>query len=384
VDVERALRKPGDACQNLIGSLGPYKRLRIRLMRINEFLNGGFELRHTLVRPASQLFVRQFSEPPLDQTHPRPIRGREVDVKSGAFGEPVADERRLVGAVVVHDDVHVQGLRNLGVDQIEKFPELDRAVTLVKLRDHLTGFGVERREQRRRAVPVVVMRAPLHLAGPHRQQRLCAIERLDLRFLVDAEDRRMFRRIQIQPHDVPHFLHEQRILGQCEGFAPMRLQAERPPDPIDRHPTQARGLGHAPHAPVRGAAWGCFQGPNNHLLDALVGDGPRGSRPRFVIQPIEPIAYESATPLADRRRRHVQPPGHHFAVVSVGAGQYDPRPARQEGRRPRAVGQRFESLTFLVGQNQRGFRASRSHARLLVEQYEQAALFVSSSTGTGH
>jgi Bacterial regulatory proteins, tetR family len=65
------------------------------------------------------------------------------------------------------------------------------------------------------------------------------------------------------------------------------------------------------------------------------------------------------------------------------ARQHDPCAAGDRGRRSRAMGQRFESLWFFGRQNQRGLRACRSHASL-VEQYERAALFVSSSTGTGH
>jgi hypothetical protein len=49
-------------------------------------------------------------------------------------------------------------------------------------------------EQRGRAVPIVVMRAALHLAGPHRQERLRAVQRLDLWLFIDAEDRRVLRR----------------------------------------------------------------------------------------------------------------------------------------------------------------------------------------------
>jgi hypothetical protein len=46
--------------------------------------------------------------------------------------------------------------------------------------------------------------------------------------------------------------------------------------------------------------------------------------------------------------------------------------------------QRLESVPFVCCQNQCNLGASRSHARLLVEQYERAALFVSASTVTGH
>src|SRR6266852_3102386 len=98
--------------------------------------------------------------------------------------------------------------RHLALDQIEKLAELHRSMALMKLRDHLTRLRVERREESRRAMPVIVMRAPLDLAGPHRQERLRAVERLDLRFFVDAEYGRMLRRIQVQPDDIPHLVDE--------------------------------------------------------------------------------------------------------------------------------------------------------------------------------
>jgi hypothetical protein len=73
----------------------------------------------------------------------------------------------------------------------------------VKLRDQLTGFRVERGKQGRRAVPFVVMRPALDLTWPHRQQRLRAVERLDLRFFVHAEDDRVVWRVHVEPHNVP-------------------------------------------------------------------------------------------------------------------------------------------------------------------------------------
>jgi hypothetical protein len=75
--IERALRKARNARENLIGGLRPDERPRIRLMGVDGFLNGGLELRHTSVGAAAQLFVRQFGEPPLDETQPRSIGGRK-------------------------------------------------------------------------------------------------------------------------------------------------------------------------------------------------------------------------------------------------------------------------------------------------------------------
>jgi len=47
------------------------------------------------------------------------------------------------------------------------------------------------------------------LARAHRQQRLRAIQGLNLRFLIGAQDERAVRRIQVETHDIPDFLHEQ-------------------------------------------------------------------------------------------------------------------------------------------------------------------------------
>jgi hypothetical protein len=105
--LDGALREPRNARQNLIGGLGPHEGLGIRLMRLDECLNRGLQLGHTVMRPATQLFVGQFREPTLHQTQPRPLGGREMNVKPRALGEPVADERRLVCALVIHNDVNI-------------------------------------------------------------------------------------------------------------------------------------------------------------------------------------------------------------------------------------------------------------------------------------
>jgi len=40
---------------------------------------------------------------------------------------------------------------------------------------------------------------------------LRTIQRLNLRFLIDAEEHGLFRRIQVQPDDVADFLDQQRV-----------------------------------------------------------------------------------------------------------------------------------------------------------------------------
>ena len=134
----------------------------------------------------------------------------------------------------------------------------------------------------------VVVRAALHLAGSHRQQRLGAVERLDLALLVDAQNQRAIRRIEIQPDDVPHLLHEHRIAGELEGLDPMRLQPEGLPDAMDGRGREADRLGHRAQAPMGRVRGRRLQRALDHFGNLVVADRARRARPRLVLQPVEP------------------------------------------------------------------------------------------------
>jgi hypothetical protein len=76
----------------------------------------------------------------------------------------------------------------LRVALLEEVEKLGSAVPFVALADHKAGGDVERREQRGGAVADVAVGAPFGHARHHRQDGLFAVERLDLRLLIDAED----------------------------------------------------------------------------------------------------------------------------------------------------------------------------------------------------
>ena len=150
--VNGPLSESGDAGEDLIGALGPDKRLWIGLMGLDELLNGRFELGDAAERAATDLLHRELGEPAFHEAEPRPIRWCEVDVETRAFGEPVLDERRFMGAVVIHDDVHVEAVWDLRLNEVEKLSELCGSMPLMTLCDHLAGRRVERREQGRGAM----------------------------------------------------------------------------------------------------------------------------------------------------------------------------------------------------------------------------------------
>ena len=79
----------------------------------------------------------------------------------------------------------------------------------MQLTDDAAGFKFQRRKQRGGSVALVVMGAPLSLTGSHGQQRLGAVQRLNLALLVHAEDQSVIRRVHIEAHDIAHFVDEQ-------------------------------------------------------------------------------------------------------------------------------------------------------------------------------
>lgn len=102
---------------------------------------------------------------------------REMDMPARPFGEPVADQRGLVGAVGVHDDVNVGIGRHSARHLVEDLAELQRPMTRHAFADNGSGLHVEGREQRGCRVPLVIMRAPFCLAWPHRPEGLRAVKR---------------------------------------------------------------------------------------------------------------------------------------------------------------------------------------------------------------
>jgi hypothetical protein len=94
-------------------------------------------------------------------------------------GEPLPQLGLLVGAAVVEHDVDQLAGRHRPFDRIEEADALLVPVALHAAADHRAVEQVERREQRGRAVAlVVVVIVPGALL--HRQARLGPVERLDL------------------------------------------------------------------------------------------------------------------------------------------------------------------------------------------------------------
>src|SRR3972149_6193956 len=292
--------KAFDRGKDVIGGFGPDEGLRIAVADVDVVADCGLEFEGAAMRPASQLAVGGGGKEALDLVDPRGTGGREVQLKAGMTKQPALDERRLVGAVVVEDEMDVECSGNVGVDGVEELPEFDAAMPSVMLGDDLAGLDVQGGEERGRAVADVVVGTTLDLAGAQGQDRLRAVQGLDLRLFVHAQNQGPIRRVEIQPNDVANLFDQERVGGKLEALRAMRPETKRPPDPMNGTAAQSGCLRQRACAPVRRVLRFGLQRPHHHTLHLRVRDAAGSPWPWLIQQPVEPTHEETRTPLPAR------------------------------------------------------------------------------------
>lgn len=121
------------------------------------------------------------------------------------------DQACLVGGCVVEHEVHVEVHGHRCLDLVQERPEFCRAVTSLAGSDHRASLHVQRGEQVRGAMALIVVAPSLNLAGTHRQNRGSALDGLDLRFLVKTQHQGALRRVEGEPDHIAHLVDEGRV-----------------------------------------------------------------------------------------------------------------------------------------------------------------------------
>ena len=152
-----------------IGAFGPDERLGIGIMGLNESGDVDLEFLDTAMDAALDLLVGEQPKPAFDLVKPGGAGRREMQVIARVAGEPSFDGRRLVSGVIVEHQMNVEIGRHGLLDLREEVAEFDRTVTLIAAANDPAGGNVQGGEQRGRAMPRVIMAAPLGLPRPHRQ-----------------------------------------------------------------------------------------------------------------------------------------------------------------------------------------------------------------------
>ena len=143
---------------------GPGERSGVSVVVMNEAFDVGHQFPNAAEGSPADRFLGDDVEPDFYLVEPGGIGGGEVQVVTGACGQPASDAGVLVSGIVVHDQVHLESRRDTGVHVPEKFDELLVTMAAFALTPHRSGEGVESREQGGGAVPEIVVGHPFHVA----------------------------------------------------------------------------------------------------------------------------------------------------------------------------------------------------------------------------
>lgn len=134
-------------------------------MSVDEGSDVGAERSHTAIDAAAYFALGDEGKEALDLIEPGRACGRQMDMPARPFGQPIADQRRLVRGVIVPDEMNLKSLGDVGLDLVEELSELARPVTAITLSNHVTRRDVEGGKKRGCAVARVVMATPATWPG---------------------------------------------------------------------------------------------------------------------------------------------------------------------------------------------------------------------------
>ena len=212
-------------------------------MRLDVTADSVLEIGDGFEDAASDLAPRDDREEPFDGVEPRGGGRREMERPSRMTGQPFDDVGMLVGGVIVDDGVDELAGGDRPLHGVEEADEVLMAMLGHAAPDHGSIEDIERREQRRRAIALVIVGHRPALAGLDRQARLGAVEGLDLALFVDGDDDGVHGRVHVEADDVFDLLREFGIVGAFERAQAMRLETMRVPETLDGAQRDPDGLG---------------------------------------------------------------------------------------------------------------------------------------------
>ena len=271
-----------------------------------EFRDGVLQILHPVERAPTHPLGGQLGQPALDQIKPTGTGRHQVGDEARMPREPSSHLGVWVSPLVVHHQVPGHRARKFLVETAQESPELLVPMTRQALPDDPAREHLQGRQQRGRALALIVVgqgpAAPL-LQG---QARRRAVPRLNLALLIHANHQRQLGRIQLKADHVGQLFQKLGIARQLEALHPGRLHLVTPPDVADgglAHPLGLRQQSATPRGHPRGLG-----------LQGRLHDGFNLLRPISRLAPASrgylPPALQAALPQTG------SPQGHGLAIGS--------------------------------------------------------------------
>ena len=157
-DIIEGLHRAAFTGEDVFGGFGPDEGFRSGVVLQQVIVTCGLQIVDARVASPTDAPVGDLGEEALYEVHPGRAGWCEVQLEAWMFLEPGHHLGRLVGGVVVEDEVDVAGFQDGPVDVAQEAQELPCAVARHAVADDDARLHVERCEQRGGAVALVVMR----------------------------------------------------------------------------------------------------------------------------------------------------------------------------------------------------------------------------------
>jgi hypothetical protein len=142
----------------------------------NKILDLGYQLFHAAESTATDGLLRDDVEPDFHLVEPRSIGRCVVHLKPRVRRQPAEHAGMLVRGVIIHDQVHSEPGRNLGVDLAQEAQVLLVAMAALTLTEDRAGRQVQCRKQGGRAVANIVVGYAFDIPQAHGKQGLGALQ----------------------------------------------------------------------------------------------------------------------------------------------------------------------------------------------------------------
>jgi hypothetical protein len=183
-----------DGGDDFVGVGGPHEWLRVGVCLSDEAVDARLEIDDGTEDTTFQSTSAELREEPLDRVEPGARGWCEVENETRVAIGLGTNAGMFVGCIVVENDVDDLADLHLRLDGVQKSNEFLRTMTLHVTADNRAVEDVEGGEQRRGAVPLVVVRHGSEPALLQRQAWLGASEGLNLALLIDRQHDGMGRR----------------------------------------------------------------------------------------------------------------------------------------------------------------------------------------------
>jgi hypothetical protein len=217
-----------------------------------------------------------FTKPDFDLVEPGGVGRRVVEDEIRIGLEKFSDPFGFVSREVIDNSVNGFSGR-LGRDQFtQKGDKLSTGVTRGSFAKDLAVLGFQRGVKRQSAVAEVFETMSLCSTRRKGQYRIKSVQSLNRALFIHAEDRRVDRRLEIEPNDIGRFGLEIGVVARHVMAQTVRLEPGSGPHPRYACLICAERFGQSARAPLRGAVRGfAMQSPVNDACRKFLASRPR-------------------------------------------------------------------------------------------------------------